>query len=83
MPDRSSEAKKDTVRAVEAAKTIFDGRDPQAECSSILVTTEHAVAAVLLALFPDPRKAAAMLNEGMVPGIEERLATYAAKRATP
>ncbi len=73
-----SEAKKDTARATAAAKEIFDGRSPKQDWSSVLVTTEHAVATVLLALFPDPRKAAEMLNEGLVPGIEARLSRYSA-----
>jgi hypothetical protein len=73
------EAKKDTARATEAAKAIFDGRSPKDDWSTILVTTEHAVASVLLALFPDPSFAAKMLNEGLVQGIENRLALYASK----
>lgn len=75
------ENKKDTERAIAAAKAIFDGRDPTKDCSSILVTAEHAFAAVLIACMNgDPRKAAAMLNEGLIPGIEERCAFYASKR---
>jgi len=72
------EAQKDTKRAIAAAKAIFDDRDPVADFSSILVTTEQAVATILLAIFQnDPAKAAAMLNEGLVPGIESRLSIYA------
>lgn len=75
-----SENVKDTARAIAAAKAIFDSRDPVADRSSILVTAEHAFAAVLIACMDrDPRKAAAMLNEGLIPGIEQRLALYAAK----
>jgi DNA-binding protein Fis len=74
------EAKKDTQRALAAAKTIFDGRDPVEDYSSILVTVEHTIATVLLAIFRnDPAKAAAMLNEGLIPGIESRLSLYASK----
>lgn len=73
------EAAKDTQRAIVAAKAIIDGRDPIGEQSSILVTAEHAIAAVLLAIFKDPRMAAGMLNEGLVPGIETRLAYYSRK----
>jgi hypothetical protein len=73
-----SEAKRDTQRAVTAAKAILDDRDP-ANYATIMVTTEHAVATVLLALFRDPAKAAAMLNEGLVPGIETRLSMMMAK----
>lgn len=75
-----SENVKDTPRALAAAKAIIDGRDPVAQQSSILVTAEHAFATILLACMGgDPRKAAAMLNEGLIPGIEQRLAFYAAK----
>lgn len=74
------EAQKDTQRALAAATAIFDGRDPNADLSAVLVTTEHAIASVLLAIYRDPRMAAAMLNEGLLPGIESRLATYAAKQ---
>lgn len=69
---------KDTIRALAAAKAIIDGRNPFTE--SVLVTAEHAFAVVLLACMGgDARKAAAMLNEGLVQGIEERLALYASK----
>jgi hypothetical protein len=74
------EAQKDTQRALAAAKAIFDGRDPVADQSSILVTTEHAIATVLLGIYRDPRMAASMLSEGLLPGIEARLSVYAAKR---
>ena len=75
-----TENKKDTIRAVVAAKAILDGRDPIADRASILVTAEHAFAAVLIACMDrDPRKAAAMLNEGLIPGIEQRLSLYASK----
>jgi hypothetical protein len=74
------ETQKDTQRALAAAKAIIDDRDPVADYSSILVTTEQAVATVLLAIFRnDPAKAAAMLNEGLIHGIESRLSMYAAK----
>ncbi|MBN9600873.1 MAG: hypothetical protein J0G28_14530 [Afipia sp.] len=75
-----SENQKDTQRALAAAKAIIDGRDPFRDYASILVTAEHAFAATLLAVMDrDPRKAAAMLNEGLVQGIENRLALYASK----
>jgi hypothetical protein len=48
---------------------------------AILVTTEHALAAILLSVMGgDARMAAAMLNEGLVQGVEARLALYASKR---
>ncbi|WP_027682719.1 hypothetical protein [Rhizobium leguminosarum] len=69
---------KDTQRAFLAAKAILDGRDPETHRADVLVTTEHAIAAVLLACMgSDPRKAALMLNEGLVQGVEQRLAYYA------
>lgn len=70
----------DTSRALAAAKAIIDGRDPVKDMSSILVTAEHAIATVLLATHNgDPRMAARMLNEGLIPGIEQRLALYSSK----
>lgn len=75
-----SEAGKDTRRAIAAAKAIFDGRDGVADQSAVLVTLEQAVATVLLASCgSNPRLAAGMLNEALVPGIEARLSMYAAK----
>lgn len=71
---------KDTQRALLAAKAIIDNRDPSDKRSAILVTAEHAVASLLLVLFDgNPRLAASMLNEGLVPGIEDRLAYHASK----
>ena len=52
-----SENVKDTQRAVAACRAIIDGRDPKTDCSLILVTTEHAIATLLIALMGDPRKA--------------------------
>lgn len=75
-----SESEKDTTRSITAAKAIVDGRDPSKDYAAILVTAEHAFAAVLLTVMDrDPRKAAAMLNEGLVQGIERRLALFASK----
>ena len=74
-------SKRDTACAFEAAKNIVDGRDPTRDSSGVLVTLEHAVAAVLLITSDnDPSRAAAMLNEGLTPGIEERLARLNAHR---
>lgn len=69
----------DAERARAAAKAIVDGRDLVHDQSRILVSLEHMVAVLLLILMRDPRKAAAMLNEGLVPGVEGRLSLYAAK----
>lgn len=75
-----SEPQKDTTRALAACKAIVDARDPHRDYGAILVTAEHAITALLLTLYNgDPRKAAAMLNEGLVPGVEERLSFYASK----
>ncbi|MCD4662316.1 hypothetical protein [Agrobacterium sp.] len=74
-----SENANDTVRAIAAAKAIIDGRDPIAQRSEILVATEHTIAAVLITVMGDARLAAGMLNNGLVPGIEERLAYYGSK----
>lgn len=77
-----TEPQKDTQRYLAAAKLIFDGRDPSADSSSILVTLEGLVSLVLLATMGnDPDKAAAMLNEGLVPGVESRLALAVSRRS--
>ena len=77
-----SDPQKDTQRALAAAKAIIDGRDPNADSSSILVTLEGLVSLVLLATMGnDPDKAAGMLNEGLVPGVEIRLALAVSRRS--
>jgi hypothetical protein len=77
-----AENAKDTQRAFAASKAIIDGRDIL-DPAPILVTVEHAVASVLLLLMgQDPRKAAAMLNKGLVQGIEHRLALFASRAAS-
>ena len=76
-----TEPQKDTQRALAAAKLIIDGRDPGADHGAILVTLEGLVSLVLLAVMGnDERKAAAMLNEGLVPGVEERIALAASRQ---
>lgn len=73
-----NEPQKDTQRALAAAKLIFDGRDPGD--ASVMVTLEGLVTLVLLAhMGRDQRKAAAMLNEGLVPGVESRLALHSSR----
>ena len=69
----------DRVVEIAAVKEILDGRNPDVDCSKILVTAEHAITALLLLLMRDPSKAAKMLNEGLLQGVEERLALYASK----
>jgi hypothetical protein len=79
-----TQASRDSQLAITAAKIIFDGRDPVANVSEILVTLDHLVATVLLVTMNlDHRKAVAMLNEGLVPGVEERLALHASKGSHP
>jgi hypothetical protein len=68
----------DTHRAMAAAQAIVGGRDLH-EAAAVMVTLEHAVATVLIALYGDPHKAAGMLNEALVPGVERRLAFYGSK----
>ena len=75
-----TEPQKDTQRAIAAAKLIIDDRNPFEDSSSILVTLEGLVSLVLLAVMEnDERRAAAMLNEGLVPGVEARLALAASR----
>ena len=74
------EPQKDTARAHAALKAIFDGRDPKRDLGMIMVTLEHTVAAALLVVMErDPRKAAAMLNEGLLEGVEKRLGYFSPK----
>ena len=76
-----TEPQKDTQRALAAAKLIIDGRDPNADSSSIMVTLEGLVTLVLLATMKnDAANAAGMLNEGLVPGVEQRLALAVSRR---
>lgn len=77
-----TEAQKDTARAHGALKEIFDGRDPVGDMSSIMVTLEHTVSGALLVVMGgDPRKAATMLNEGLVEGVEKRLGYFSSKQS--
>lgn len=76
-----TEPQKDTQRAIAAAKVLIDGRDPGADCNAILVTLEGLVSLVLLAVMGnDASKAAGMLNEGLAPGVEQRLALAASRK---
>ena len=47
--------------------------------SAVMVVLESTIVAVLLALYRNPKKAAAMFEEGTVPGVLERLSSYEAK----
>ncbi len=77
-----SEAAIDSLRVLKAAKHILNDRDPIKEFSSIMVTLEGTVAAILLLISSgDHRNASGMLNEGLVHGVEQRLALAAANIA--
>ncbi len=75
-----NEAQKDTARAIDAARSIIDGRDIFANEAAVLVTLEHTVATVLLALYPHPYQAMGMLNDGLVPGVKTRLVNNGSKK---
>ena len=76
-----TEASKDTMRALEAARHILDGRRPVEDMSQILVTLDHVIATVLLVTMNnDPKKAVSMLHEGTLPHVEERIMQFASKR---
>lgn len=76
-----TEPQEDTQRVIAAAKVIIDGRDPRADHGAILFTLEGLVALLLLATMDnDPQKAAGMLNKGLVPGVEGRIALAASRR---
>lgn len=75
-----TEPQKDTQRALAAAKLLIDGRDPNRDMGAIMTTLEGLVTLMLLAVMKqDQRKAATMLNEGLVPGVEGRLALHASR----
>ena len=74
-----TDPEKDTQRSIAACKAIIDGRHNVEQMSEIMVTLEQVVATVLLLSMRDARKAAGMLNEGLVPGVENRLTLYPAR----
>ena len=72
----------DSQLAIQAARILIDDRDPVADRGEVMVTLERLVTLVLLAVMEQkPRAAAAMLTEGLAPGVESRLALYASKQA--
>lgn len=74
--------KRDTQRVLAAAQLIFDGRAPERDMGAVLTTLEGVVALVLLSVMGnDARRAAGMLNEGLTPGVESRIAQAAGGRA--
>jgi hypothetical protein len=66
----------DTQRTIAACKAIIDGRHSIDQMGEIMRTLEQVVAAILILSMRDARKAAAMLNEGLVPGVEYRLTLH-------
>lgn len=79
-----TEPQKDTQRAIAAAKLLIDGRDPDKDMAAIITTLEGLVALMLLTCMGrDERKAAAMLNEGLVPGVESRIALHTSRSPIP
>lgn len=75
-----TEPQKDTQRAIAAAKLLIDGRDPNADMGAIMTTLEGLVSLMLLTVMNrDERMAAALLNEGLVPGVESRLALHTSR----
>lgn len=80
MPD----AKKDHTRALAACHEILDNRHPIADRASVLVTLEHTIAAMLIAVMDGkPLLAVGMLHEGVLPGVEERIALFASRQGKP
>lgn len=72
---------KDTQRAIFATKKIFDGRGLEQK-DEILVTLEHVIATTLVVLYGgNLQKATQMLNEGLVPGTENRIALFYSKES--
>ena len=74
---------KDTQRVLKTVRALLDGRDPATDLGGVMLTLEGVVTATLLLVMErDRRKAAAMLNEGLVEGVERRLAYSASKGQT-
>lgn len=75
-----TEPQKDTKRTIAAAKEILAGRDPIEDRGAVMVTLEGTVSAILLLVMGgDHKKAAVMLNEGLIEGVERRLAYASSK----
>ncbi|WP_422050172.1 hypothetical protein [Shimia sp.] len=76
-----TKASEDVQRALAASRNICDGRDPIKERSRVLITLDHTIATILLASTGgDPKKAVAMLHEGTIPHVEERIMMFANKK---
>ena len=71
---------KDTARLLAAATAIIDDREPITDRAAIMVTLEGVVAATLICVMGGNHKAAAaMLNEGLLPDVESRIALGASR----
>jgi len=76
-----TDPQRDTKRTIAAAKEILADRDPITDRGAVMVTLEGTVSAILLLVMGgDHKKAAAMLNEGLIQGVENRLAYAASKQ---
>lgn len=74
------DAEKDVYRSKAAAAEICDGRHPEDEYSKVLITLDHTIAIVLLAAMGmNARKAVQMLNEGLLPRVEDRIMLFEKK----
>lgn len=70
----------DVRRSIEAARVVLDGRDPVKDMAEVMITLEHMVATLLLAATNrESRRAAQLLNEGLVPRVEFRISLNAQK----
>lgn len=69
-----TDQEKDLERYSAATFAILDNRNPATSFAHIMMTLEATIAATLLALTEgDARKAALLLNNALVPGVENRL----------
>lgn len=74
----------ENARVIDAAAVIIGDRDCRDEMPAILASLEHVVATVLMVTMDsDRRKAVGMLNEGLVPGVEDRIARYSGQGTAP
>lgn len=70
----------DLVRVANAGRAIVDGRTKDEDVPFVLITLESVIITVLLAIFnQDEKECIHMLNEGLVPRIEERIAALTAR----
>lgn len=71
---------RDTKRTIRAGFELLDGRDPVGDAAGVLLTLDQLVTTVLLVTVNmDKRKAVALLREGLLPHVEERIAMYQPK----